>query len=40
MTTKELQQLVEKVSLESFGKPFQHEAYFNGRLKTPVDVIT
>lgn len=34
MTTKELQQLVEKVSLESFGKPFQHEAYFNGRLKT------
>jgi SprT-like protein len=34
MTQQELQRLVEQVSLESFGRPFQHEAYFNSRLKT------
>lgn len=34
MTNKELQALVEKVSLEYFKKPFRHEATFNKRLQT------
>lgn len=34
MNQIELQQLVEKVSLASFGKPFKHRATFNARLKT------
>lgn len=34
MQDDELQKLVERISLESFGKPFKHRAYFNGRLKT------
>ncbi|KAF1298659.1 SprT family protein [Enterococcus sp. JM4C] len=34
MTNQELQQLVEKVSLNYFKKPFLHEASFNRRLKT------
>jgi SprT-like protein len=31
---QELQQLVEKISIESFGKPFKHQAVFNSRLRT------
>ena len=34
MDDMELQRLVEEISIESFGKPFQHKAYFNSRLKT------
>ncbi|MET1248782.1 SprT family protein [Sporolactobacillus sp. STCC-11] len=34
MTTDELQKLVEQVSLESFHRPFCHEAIFNSRLRT------
>ncbi|GAX08591.1 SprT family metallopeptidase [Secundilactobacillus silagincola] len=34
MTDQELQQLVERISLQSFGKPFRHQAVFNQRLKT------
>lgn len=34
MTNKELQALVEKISLEFFEKPFLHQASFNKRLKT------
>ncbi|WP_042357641.1 SprT family protein [Bacillus rubiinfantis] len=34
MTDSELQVLVEKISMESFGKPFKHKAIFNPRLKT------
>lgn len=34
MTEEELQQLVEKVSLEFFHRPFKHRAVFNQRLKT------
>lgn len=34
MENKELQQWVEKVSLDSFGRPFLHKATFNGRLKS------
>ncbi|GAA3619597.1 SprT family protein [Secundilactobacillus similis] len=34
MTDAELQKLVERISLTSFGKPFQHRAVFNARLKT------
>ncbi|MGB3160366.1 MAG: SprT family protein [Carnobacterium sp.] len=30
----ELQKLVEEISIESFGKPFLHEATFNNRLRT------
>ncbi|MBH5319166.1 SprT family protein [Paenibacillus sp. GSMTC-2017] len=33
MDNKVLQQWVEKVSLESFGRPFLHKATFNARLK-------
>jgi len=33
MNDHELQQWVERVSLESFGRPFLHKASFNGRLK-------
>ncbi|WP_338554896.1 SprT family protein [Paenibacillus sp. KS-LC4] len=33
MKDEELQQWVERVSLESFGRPFKHMATFNGRLK-------
>ncbi|PFA68627.1 SprT family protein [Bacillus sp. AFS015802] len=34
MTNAELQQLVEKISMQSFKKPFLHKAYFNPRLRT------
>ena len=34
MTNAELQQLVEKLSLADFGRPFQHQATFNRRLRT------
>jgi SprT-like protein len=34
MEERELQTLVENVSLESFGKPFLHQATFNARLRT------
>ncbi|MGX7244297.1 SprT family protein [Enterococcus quebecensis] len=34
LTDEQLQQLVEAVSATSFGKKFQHKAYFNRRLKT------
>ncbi len=34
MTDEQLQQLVEELSLNSFGWPFLHRAYFNKRLKT------
>ena len=34
MTNAELQQLVERISIQSFHKPFQHKAYFNPRLRT------
>lgn len=29
-----LQRLVEQVSLDDFGRPFRHKAYFNPRLRT------
>ena len=31
---QELRQLVEEISLESFGRPFRHQARINRRLKT------
>lgn len=34
MNDIELQQLVKKISLKHFEKPFLHEAYFNHRLRT------
>ncbi|SOC18550.1 SprT-like protein [Ureibacillus xyleni] len=34
MGDQELQQLVEKLSLEKFEVPFLHQAYFNKRLRT------
>lgn len=34
MNNEELQQLVSRISLESFHKPFMHRAYFNPRLRT------
>ncbi|MTV82359.1 SprT family protein [Secundilactobacillus folii] len=34
MTDQELQALVERISLQSFGKPFRHQAVFNSRLRT------
>ncbi|MBA2876364.1 SprT family protein [Thermaerobacillus caldiproteolyticus] len=34
MEQNDLQQLVEKISLQFFGKPFQHQALFNSRLRT------
>ncbi|MBN6888570.1 SprT-like protein [Cytobacillus horneckiae] len=34
MRDKELQWLVEEVSLKYFDKPFRHQAFFNSRLKT------
>lgn len=34
MENKDLQQLVEEISLNSFGKPFLHTAFFNTRLRT------
>lgn len=34
MEEQELQQLVEKISIESFGRPFKHKASFNPRLKS------
>ncbi|WP_096186817.1 SprT family protein [Evansella halocellulosilytica] len=34
MDNKELQLIVEKISLKSFQKPFLHKAFFNNRLKT------
>ena len=30
----ELQQLIQRLSIEAFGKPFRHEARFNTRLRT------
>lgn len=34
MTDAELQQLVEQIANEFFSAPFEHQARFNGRLKT------
>lgn len=34
MTDEELQAFVSQLSLTYFGRPFQHRAYFNRRLKT------
>ncbi|NRG46946.1 SprT family protein [Bacillus sp. CRN 9] len=34
MRDKELQWLVEEISLKYFDKPFRHQAFFNSRLKT------
>lgn len=34
MEEKEVQRLVEELSLKFFGKKFRHKAYFNPRLKT------
>ena len=34
MTQSELQQLIQQLSIEAFGKPFKHEARFNARLRT------
>ncbi|MBU8879873.1 SprT family protein [Bacillus sp. FJAT-29790] len=34
MDDLELQSLVEKISIKSFGKLFQHKAYFNSRLRS------
>ena len=34
VTDEELQSWVEKVSLASFGRPFRHQAAFNGRLRS------
>ncbi|WYJ93150.1 SprT-like protein [Enterococcus sp. 9D6_DIV0238] len=34
MNDQRLQELVERISLADFGKPFCHQAYFNRRLKT------
>lgn len=33
MDNRQLQQWVEKISMESFGRPFLHKATFNARLK-------
>ncbi|WP_042454579.1 SprT family protein [Neobacillus dielmonensis] len=34
MENLELQQLVETISIDLFGKPFKHKAFFNPRLKS------
>lgn len=34
MSEEQLQQLVERISMEFFHKPFVHQAVFNGRLRT------
>jgi SprT-like protein len=34
MNDKELQSLVEKISVEEFEKPFRHQASFNSRLRS------
>ncbi|EPH96850.1 metallopeptidase, SprT family [Enterococcus faecalis 13-SD-W-01] len=34
MDQKQLQELVEEISLRYFGQPFMHQAAFNNRLKT------
>ncbi|WP_251555300.1 SprT family protein [Neobacillus muris] len=34
MENNELQRLVERISIDLFGKPFKHKAIFNSRLKT------
>ncbi|MEH7075889.1 SprT family protein [Neobacillus drentensis] len=34
MEQQQLQLLVEKISVDSFGKPFMHQAYFNPRLRS------
>jgi SprT-like protein len=34
MTQNELQQLVQQLSIEAFGKPFKHDTHFNARLRT------
>lgn len=34
MNNEQLQQLVQQISLESFAKPFRHQATFNSRLRT------
>ncbi|CAM3216248.1 SprT family protein [Filibacter tadaridae] len=34
MTDQDLQQLIENISMDVFGKPFIYKARFNGRLRT------
>ncbi len=34
MEQLKLQQLVEEISIKSFGRPFKHQAVFNNRLRT------
>ncbi|HWO97896.1 MAG TPA: SprT family protein [Bacillus sp. (in: firmicutes)] len=34
MNDKQLQEMVESISIEFFYKPFRHKAYFNPRLRT------
>lgn len=34
MNDQALQRLVEKISLEDFGRKFEHRVFFNGRLRT------
>lgn len=34
MNNENLQQLVSRISIASFGKPFLHQAYFNSRLRS------
>ncbi|XJZ27589.1 SprT family protein [Bacillota bacterium Lsc_1132] len=34
MEDNELQRLVEQISINFFGKPFRHRAYFNSKLRT------
>lgn len=34
MTDKQVQQIVEELSIQHFNRPFIHRAYFNSRLKT------
>ncbi|QOS98837.1 SprT family protein [Brevibacterium sp. JNUCC-42] len=34
MNDKELQKLVEEISVRDFAKPFRHNAHFNSRLRT------
>lgn len=34
MTNQDLQKLVSEISMASFGRPFKHQAVFNGRLQS------
>ena len=34
MTNDELQDLIDKISIDSFNLPFNHQASFNARLRT------